>query len=86
MMKHNVTCGNWSRAGTYPGSSAEVSKASSKDTSSSSQLTNKEQVQEHLKTHGFKARYTYKYLADQLGTSTDAIFRLRKQLQKENKI
>lgn len=81
-MKHDVTKGSWSRCSSIP---AEKPEACSNELSSSSNKTNKELVLDHLKEHGFKSRYTYKYLADQLGITTNKVFSLRKQLEKENK-
>ena len=82
-MKHDVTKGSWQRVVVH--TPENNVKAESKNTSPLSNKTNKELVLEHLKKHGFKARYTYKYLAEQLGITTNKVFSLRKQLQKENK-
>ena len=83
-MKHDVTKGSWSRHKIYSGTKG-IAKESSNEPSPSSNKTNKELVLDHLKEHGYKARYTYKFLATQLGITTNKVFSLRKQLQKENK-
>ena len=83
-MKHDVTKGSWSR-NTITSGTKKIVEESSNEPSPSSNKTNKELVLDHLKEHGYKARYTYKYLADQLGITTNKVFSLRKQLEKENK-
>ena len=85
MMKHNVTCGNWSRAGTYPGSSAEVSKASSKTSTIPSSKTIKEQIADALNATEFIPRKTYAILAKRFDVKPSAISAVRYKLIK-NKI